>query len=149
MPKENLDPNFAGEGIYRENILDHYKNPHNHGEIKNPDIKFTENNPLCGDVITVNIKLNGSKVEDVKFRGIGCAISQSAASMLTDEIRGKTLKEVKNLQREDIVNMLGIDIGVVRTKCATLGLAAIKNGIKEFESKYTVLRERKNGKIQN
>ena len=135
MPKENLDPSFVGEGMYRENILDHYKHPHNHGEIKNPDIKFTENNPLCGDVITINIKLNDSKVEDVKFRGRGCAISQSAASMLTDEIEGKTLKEVKNLQREDIVNMLGIDIGVVRTKCATLGLVAVKNGIKEFEDK--------------
>lgn len=135
MPKENLDPNFVGEGMYRENILDHYKNPHNHGEIKNPDIKFTENNPLCGDVITVSIKLNGGKVEDIKFRGIGCAISQSAASMLTDKIKGKTLKEAKNLQREDLVNMLGINIGIVRTKCATLGLVAIKNGIKEFENK--------------
>ena len=135
MPKENLDPSYAGEGMYRENILDHYKNPHNKGEIKDAEIKFTENNPLCGDVITVNIKLNGSKVGDVKFRGRGCAISQSAASMLTDEIEGKTLKEVKNLRREDIVNMLGIDIGVVRTNCATLGLVAVKNGIKEFENK--------------
>jgi len=132
---ENLNPNYVGEGMYRENILDHYKNPHNHGEIKDADIKFTENNPLCGDVITVNIKLNNSKVEDIKFHGRGCAISQSAASMLTDEIRGKTLKEVKNLQREDIVNMLGIDIGVVRVKCAMLGLVAIKEGIKEFENK--------------
>src|SRR3989338_7272535 len=132
---ENLDPKYVGEGIYRENILDHYKNPHNHGEIKNPDIKFTENNPLCGDVITINIKLSDSKVEDAKFRGVGCAISQAAASMLTDKIKGKTLKEAKNLQRGDIVNMLGIDIGVVRTKCATLGLVAIKNGINEFENK--------------
>src|SRR3989338_279952 len=148
MQKENLDPSYVGEGMYRENIMDHYKNPHNKGEIKDAEIRFTENNPLCGDVITINIKLNDSKVEDVKFRGRGCAISQSAASMLTDEIRGKTIKKVKNLQREDIVKMLGIDIGVVRTKCAVLGLIAIKNGIKEFESKYTVLRERKNGKIQ-
>lgn len=138
MQKENLDPSYVGEGMYRENILDHYKNPHNHGEIENPDIKFTENNPLCGDVITVNLKLNDSKVEDVKFRGRGCAISQSAVSMLTDEIKGKTLKEVKNFQREDIVNMLGIEIGVVRTKCATLGLVAVKNGINEFEDNNKV-----------
>ena len=135
MQKENLDPSYVGEGMYRENILDHYKHPHNHGEIKDAEIKFTENNPLCGDVITVNIKLNGSKVEDVRFRGRGCAISQAAASMLTDEIRGKTLKEAKNLQREDIVKMLGIEIGVVRTKCATLSLVAVKNGIMEFENK--------------
>src|SRR3989338_262651 len=135
MPKENLNPSYVGEGMYRENILDHYKNPHNHGEIKNPDIKFTENNPLCGDVITVNIKLNDSKVQDVKFRGRGCAISQSAMSMLSDDIKGKGLEEIKNIKREDIVRMLGIEIGVVRTKCAMLGLVAVKEGIGEFENK--------------
>ena len=134
MQKENLDLSYVGEGMYRENILDHYKNPHNHGEIGNADIKFTENNPLCGDVITVNLKLNGHKVADVKFRGNGCAISQSAMSMLSDEIKGKSLEEVKNIKREDIVNLLGIDVGPVRTKCAVLGLVAIKNGINEFEN---------------
>ena len=131
---ENLDPSFAGEGMYRENILDHYKNPHNHGTIENAEIKFTENNPLCGDVITVNLKLNDHKVEDVKFSGRGCAISQSAASMLTDEIKGKSLQEIKNIDREKMVELLGIDVGPVRTKCAVLGLVAIKNGINEFES---------------
>jgi len=138
MPKENLNPSYAGEGMYRENILDHYKHPHNHGEIKNPDIKFTENNPLCGDVITVNLKLDDHKVEDIKFRGSGCAISQSAMSMLTDEIKGKTLEEVKNIKREDIINLLGIDVGPVRIKCAVLGLIAIKNGITEFENNNKV-----------
>jgi|SRR3989344_3031231 len=134
MSKENLDPTYVGEGMYRENILDHYKNPHNRGEIKDAEIKFTENNPLCGDVIIINLKLNGHKVKDVKFSGRGCAISQSAMSMLTDEIRGKSLGEIKKIMREDIVSMLGIEIGVVRTKCATLGLVAVKNGIKEFEN---------------
>ena len=138
MPKENLNPSYAGEGMYRENILDHYKHPHNHGEIKNPDIKFTENNPLCGDVITVNLKLDDHKVEDIKFRGSGCAISQSAMSMLTDEIKGKTLEEVKNIKRENIISLLGIDVGPVRIKCAVLGLIAIKNGIKEFENNNKV-----------
>ena len=131
---ENLDPSFAGEGMYRENILDHYKNPHNKGTIEDAEIKFTENNPLCGDVITVNLKLNDHKVEDVKFSGRGCAISQSAASMLTDEIKGKSLQEIKNIDREKMVELLGIDVGPVRTKCAVLGLVAIKNGINEFES---------------
>lgn len=131
---ENLDPSFAGEGMYRENILDHYKNPHNRGEIENAEIKFTENNPLCGDVITVNLKLNDHKVEDIKFSGRGCAISQSATSMLTDEIKGKSLEEIKNIDREKIVELLGIDVGPVRTKCAVLGLVAIRNGIKEFEN---------------
>ena len=130
-----MDPSFAGEGMYRENILDHYKNPHNKGEIENADIKFTENNPLCGDVITINLKLNDHKVDDVKFSGLGCAISQAATSMLTDEVIGKTLEDVKNIKREDVVNLLGIDVGPVRTKCAVLGLVAIKEGIKEFENK--------------
>ena len=130
---ENLDPSFAGEGMYRENILDHYKNPHNHGTIENAEIKFTENNPLCGDVITVNLKLNDHKVEDVKFSGRGCAISLSATSMLTDEIKGKTLEQINNIKREDVVKLLGIDVGPVRTKCAVLGLVAIKNGIEEYD----------------
>ena len=132
---ENIDPSFVGEGMYRENILDHYKNPHNKGTIDNAEIKFTENNPLCGDVITVNLKINDSKVEDMKFSGQGCAISQSAMSMLTDEIIGKKFEDIKNIDREKIVELLGIEIGPVRTKCAVLGLVAIKNGIKEFENK--------------
>jgi len=130
-----MDPSYAGEGMYRENILDHYKNPHNKGEIADPEIKFTENNPLCGDVITITLKLNNDEVEDIKFSGQGCAISQSAMSMLTDEVKGKSFEEVKKISREDVVKMLGIDIGVVRIKCAILGLVAVKNGIKEYEDK--------------
>ena len=138
---ENLDPSFAGEGMYRENILDHYNNPNNQGTIENAEIKFTENNPLCGDVITVNLKLNDHKVEDIKFSGRGCAISQSATSMLTDEIKGKSLEEIKNIDREKIVELLGIDVGPVRTKCAVLGLVAIKEGIKEFENKNDKIQD--------
>lgn len=132
---EDLDPSFAGEGIYRENILDHYKNPHNHGTIKDAEIKLTEHNPLCGDIITINIKVNNKKLKDIKFTGKGCAISRAAASMLTDEIKGKTLKEIKKISREDVVKMLGIEVGPVRTKCAVLGLVAVKEGIKQFENK--------------
>jgi len=132
---ENMDPGFAGEGMYKENIIDHYKNPHNHGTIENADIKFTENNPLCGDVITVNLKVNGHVVDDVKFISQGCAISTAATSMLTDEIKGKQIEEVKKFSRDDVVDMLGIEIGPVRTKCAVLGLVAVKEGIKQFENK--------------
>jgi len=135
MTEENMNPSFAGEGMYRENILDHYKHPHNQGTIENADITFTENNPLCGDVVSVNLKLNDHKVEDIKFVGRGCAISQSATSMITDEIKGKTLEEVKNINREDVVKLLGIEVGPVRTKCAVLGLVAVKEGIKKFEEK--------------
>lgn len=129
---ENMNPDYAGEGMYRENIIDHYKHPHNHGTIGNADIKQTENNPLCGDVVTVSLKLNDGKVKDIKFEGHGCAISQAATSMLTDDIKGKTLEEIKKISREDVVNMLGIEIGLVRTKCAVLGLVAIKEGIKKY-----------------
>ena len=132
---ENIDPSYIGDGIYKENILDHYKHPHNKGTIEDANIKHTENNPLCGDIISVNLKVNGSKVKDIKFTGTGCAISQAAASMLIEEIKGKTLEEIKNLKTEDIVNMLGIEIGPVRTKCAVLSQVAVKQGIKEFESK--------------
>ena len=135
MQEENLDPSYVGEGMYIENIIDHYKHPHNHGTIENADIKFTENNPLCGDVITINLKLNNYTIKDIKFIGRGCAISQAAMSMLSDEIKGKTLEDVKKISREDIVDILGIEIGPVRIKCAVLGLVAIKNGIKEFEIK--------------
>lgn len=132
---ENMNPDYAGVGMYRENIIDHYKHPHNHGTIENADIKFTENNPFCGDVITVTIKLMDHKIDGIKFIGKGCAISQAAASMLTDEVKGKTLEEAKNYKREDVVNMLGIEVGPVRTKCAVLGLVAIKEGIKNYESR--------------
>ncbi len=132
---ENMNPDYAGEGMYRENIIDHYKYPHNHGTIGNADIRQTENNPLCGDVVTVSLKLNDGKVKDIKFQGRGCAISQAATSMLTDDIKGKTLEEIKKISREDVVNMLGIEIGLVRTKCAVLGLVAVKEGIKEYENK--------------
>jgi|TARA_Y100000031_G_C8184525_1_gene368255 nitrogen fixation NifU-like protein len=132
---ENMNPSYAGEGMYKENIIDHYKHPHNKGTIEDADVKFTENNPLCGDVITITLKLNDNKVEDIKFSGQGCAISQAATSMLTDEMKGKTLEEIKNLNREKVVEMLGIEIGPVRTKCAVLGLVAVKEGIKQFENK--------------
>ena len=132
---ENMNPDYAGEGMYRENIIDHYKHPHNHGTVGNADIRQTENNPLCGDVVTVSLKLNEGKVKDIKFEGRGCAISQAATSMLTDDIKGKTLEEIKKISREDVVNMLGIEIGLVRTKCATLGLVAVRNGINEFMNK--------------
>ena len=135
MSQESLDSDYAGDGIYRENIIDHYKHPHNHGLIEHAHIKRTENNPFCGDAVTFTINIEKDKIKEVKFMGNGCAISQAAASILTDEIKNKNLAEVKNISMEDIVNMLGIEIGPVRTKCVVLGMVAIKEGIKEFEGK--------------
>ena len=132
---ENMNPDYTGEGMYRENIIDHYKHPHNHGTVGNADIRQTENNPLCGDAVTISLKLNDGRVKDIKFEGSGCAISQAAASMLTDGIKGKTLEEIKKIGMEYVINMLGIKIGPVRAKCAVLGLVAIKEGIKKYHGK--------------
>jgi len=130
---ETVDPSYAGDGIYRENILDHYKNPRNSKPLEESTITHKELNPLCGDEIEFQIKLESGKIVDVGFTGKGCAISQASASMLSEVLKGKELKDVKKLEREDMLKMLSIPIGPVRTKCAMLGLVALKNGINEFE----------------
>ena len=135
--KENLDPSWLGEGeeeIYKENILDHYKNPRNFGELEKAEIKESELNPVCGDMIKLFVKLDErKKVKDVKFKGNGCAISVAATSMLTEELKGKSLEEVKKISKEDIFNMLGIKLGVVRMKCGLLCLNTLNKGIKNME----------------
>ena len=117
------------EDLYRENILDHYQSPRNHGTLDDPDITYEDDNPLCGDVIRIDIKLDDQdRVSQVAFSGEGCAISQASASMLTEEILGKSLEEVKQLSKEDILEMLGIQLGPVRIKCALLSLKVLKAG---------------------
>jgi len=117
------------DDFYRQNILDHYQNPRNWGTIEHPDISAEDSNPLCGDRIRMDIKVKDGRVEDVKFSGSGCSISRAAASMLTDEIRGKTLEEVKAMGRDDVLELLGIELGPVRLKCALLALKTLKVGI--------------------
>lgn len=118
--------------LYREHILDHYKNPRNFGILKSADIRQREFNPLCGDELEFNIKLNGNKIEDVRFKGRGCAISQASASILTEEIKGKTIEEVSRMKNEEIINLLGIPIGPVRYKCAILSVMTVKAGIESY-----------------
>lgn len=120
--------------LYRDNILDHHHNPRNYGSIENPDIHLRELNPLCGDEIEIFIKLNSEKIE-MKFTGKGCAISQAAASMLTEEAKGKTIAELKNFKSEDMVKLLAIPISAVRLKCALLGLKTMEKGIYLYEAK--------------
>lgn len=115
--------------LYREHILDHYQNPRNHGEIAEPDISHEEYNPLCGDRLVIQLKIEDDQVSDVKFHGEGCAISQASASMLTELVEGKSLDELKALTKDDILDMLGIPIGPVRMKCALLSLKALKAGV--------------------
>lgn len=117
------------DDLYRELILDHYQHPHNHGEIPGADISYEDSNPLCGDKIRIDIKLKNNIVEDVKFNGKGCAISQASASMLTDELIGKSLDEVKKLDKKFILDLLGIPLGPARIKCALLPLKVIKAGV--------------------
>ena len=122
------------ELIYQENILDHYKSPRNFGKIENPSVHHYEYNPLCGDEIEIFLIIDkNKKIADVKFQGHGCAISQASASMLTGHVKGKGIEELKNLTKENILNMLGIPISPVRLKCALLSLDTLKNGILIFE----------------
>ena len=133
---ETLNKDFAGEGMYRENILDHFKHPRHFGKIKNASVSHTEYNPVCGDTITFDVIFDAKeKVKEIKFHGHGCAISISAASVLTDELVGKSKKEIEKLARDDIVQLLGIELGPVRLKCAMLSLDTIKNAAR-IHNKY-------------
>ncbi len=116
------------DDLYRELILDHYQHPHNHGEIPEADISYEDSNPLCGDKIRIDIKLKDNVVTDIKFNGKGCAISQASASMLTDELVGKSLDDIRKLDKQFILDLLGIPLGPTRIKCALLPLKVIKAG---------------------
>ena len=114
--------------IYQEELLDHYENPSNYGTLPNPDISHEEDNPLCGDRIRIDLIVEDDIITKVRFCGHGCTISIAAASMLTEEIEGKSLTEVKKLSRDDILDMIGIPLGPVRVKCALLALKVLKVG---------------------
>jgi nitrogen fixation NifU-like protein len=116
------------DDFYRDYILDHYRNPRNFGRIENADATAEDLNPLCGDQIRMDIKLDpAGKVEDVKFFGKGCAISQASASMLTESVRGKSLAEIATLPKEAVLENVGIGISPTRMKCAMLGLKVLKS----------------------
>jgi len=117
------------DDLYRQVILDHHQNPRNFGTLQDPDISAEDSNPLCGDVIRIDLKLKDGKVDQVRFSGKGCSISTAAASMLTEAIEGKTLEEVKRMSRDDVLEMLGIELGPVRLKCALLPLKTLKVGV--------------------
>ena len=118
---------FSGmDELYRDFILDHYRNPRNSGTLASPDASFEDNNPLCGDKIRMDLKLRDGLVDDIKFSGRGCAISQASASLLTEAVKGKTLAEVASIRKEDVLENLGINISAARLKCALLGLKVLK-----------------------
>lgn len=115
--------------LFRENILDHYQNPRCHGTLDDATVSFEDANPLCGDRIRVDVRMTDGRIEKVRFSGHGCSISQAAASMLCEHVEGKTLDEVKNMSRQDVLDLLGIDLGPVRLKCALLALKTLKAGV--------------------
>lgn len=119
----------AFDDLYRDNILDHAKHPRCHGTIENPDVTFEDANPLCGDRLRMDFRIRDGRLEQVRFSGVGCSISQASASMLCEAIEGKTLDEIKKLGREDVIEMLGLDLGPVRLKCALLALKTVKAGV--------------------
>lgn len=112
-----------------EFILDHYKNPRNYGTIENADASYEEGIPSCGDVVRLDIKLDDGKVQDVKFTGKGCAISQASVSILTEKVSGKTVNEILSLKEDEMLGALGKQISPVRFKCALLGLKVLKKAL--------------------
>ena len=124
---------MSSADIYREIILDYYRNPRNCGKIQDPDIAQRDSNPLCGDELEMHLNIKDDKVADVKFTGKGCAISQASASMLTELILGKDFEYVKKLTKEDILDNLGLhDLGPARIKCALLSLKVLKSGLYSY-----------------
>jgi len=118
------------DDLYREVIIEHYKNPGYRGHLDPYDIQFEDSNPLCGDQIEITLRTDDSdRVTDARFDGHGCAISQASADLLVESIIGKPLEEVKQLDKEYVLDMLGIDLGPVRLKCALLSLKVLKAGV--------------------
>jgi nitrogen fixation NifU-like protein len=118
------------DDIYREIILDHYRNPRNKGKLPGADISTHDSNPLCGDEIDIHMKVQGDKIMDVKFEGRGCAISQASASMLTEMVINKPLTSVKDIAKSDVLENIGLtNLGPARVKCALLALKVMKLGM--------------------
>ncbi|WP_224448178.1 iron-sulfur cluster assembly scaffold protein [Haloprofundus salilacus] len=124
-----------GSDMYRQQILDHYKNPRNYGEMENPTFSHVGENPSCGDTIRVDVRLedDDETIEYVSFTGDGCAISQASASLLSERLQGTTLDELEAMDTDDVTEMLGVDISPMRIKCAVLARQVTQDGAKLYE----------------
>jgi nitrogen fixation NifU-like protein len=121
---------IGGSDMYRQQILDHYKNPRNYGEIEDATFTHVGENPMCGDTIEMDVVLDDDEdtIEHVAFRGDGCAISQASASMLSQQLQGMSIEELQEMDRDDIIDMLGVDISPMRVKCAVLAEKVAQDG---------------------
>jgi nitrogen fixation protein NifU and related proteins len=122
------------DDLYRDYILEHYRRPHNFGPLDQPSVTREGANPLCGDRITLQLAVKDGVVQEVGFTGRGCAISQASASLLTDEIKGKSLKDVADFGADDLLDLLGIDISPARLKCAMLSHDTLRGALSELEA---------------
>lgn len=132
------------DDIYREIILDHYRNPRNKGKIENPDVVIHDSNPLCGDQIDIFLKVEEDQIKDIKFDGKGCAISQASASMLTEMVMNKPLTTAKDISKDEILENIGLtNLGPARIKCALLSLKVLKMGmVKYYSEKEPITAEK-------
>jgi len=120
------------DSLYRDEILEHYRRPHNFGTLEHPDVSYEGSNPLCGDRITLMLDLDDSgHVADVAFTGRGCAISQASASLLTDTLRGRSTDDLLHLGKDDVLDLLGIEISPARLKCALLSLDTLQRALSD------------------
>ncbi|WP_435196889.1 Fe-S cluster assembly sulfur transfer protein SufU [Natronomonas sp. EA1] len=120
----------TGSDMYRQQILDHYKNPRNYGELEDPTFEHVGENPMCGDTIKMFVKLgdDDETIRQVSFIGDGCAISQASASLLTNALQGKTIEEVRAMDRDDVLELLGVEVTPMRLKCAVLAEKVAQDG---------------------
>ncbi|HEX6607636.1 MAG TPA: SUF system NifU family Fe-S cluster assembly protein [Chloroflexia bacterium] len=119
------------DSLYREVILEHYRQPHHKGHLAEPTVSVEVDNPLCGDRLAIDLALQDGVITDVAFTGRGCAISQASASILSDELVGKPVAEAAELTWHDMMDLLGVEVGPARLKCALLALRAVKMALTE------------------
>lgn len=124
-----------GSDMYRQQILDHYKNPRNYGELDEKTYTHAGENPMCGDEIAIDVKLDDDEetIERIAFRGDGCAISQASASMLSQKLHGMSVEEMREMDRDDVIDLLGVDISPMRVKCAVLAEKVVQDGAEIYE----------------
>lgn len=123
------------DNLYREELMEIYKHPHNRGKMQNPSVEVVKKNPICGDELGLQLKVEDGVITDAKFEGLGCAVSVISSEILLESLIGKTISEASAISKEDLLNMLGMNLSTSRVKCATLILDALENAVKKTSTK--------------